>query len=75
MIIFKLNETYVTLGQFLKATGLIGSGGEAKFFLLENAVFINDEICTLRGKKLFDGDIVKYANNTYLIKNDSKTNT
>jgi ribosome-associated protein len=75
MIIFKLNEEFITLGQFLKATGHIGSGGEAKFFLLENAVFINNEPCSLRGKKIYDGDIVKYANTMYLIKYDQKTNT
>ena len=33
---FKINTDFITLGQFLKATDHIGSGGEAKFFLVEN---------------------------------------
>ncbi|MBF7015866.1 S4 domain-containing protein YaaA [Staphylococcus durrellii] len=42
----------ITLGQFLKTEGIIESGGQAKWFLNEFEVLLNDEIETRRGKKL-----------------------
>ncbi|MCF7931010.1 MAG: S4 domain-containing protein YaaA [Acholeplasmataceae bacterium] len=72
---FKINTDFITLGQFLKATDHIGSGGEAKFFLFENVVLVNGEKRTERGKKLFHGDKVYVENTEYYIIYDSKTNT
>lgn len=69
---FKIKTEYITLGQFLKAEGFIGSGGEAKFFLWDNDVFVNDEKRTERGKKLRDQDVVKIKSNLYQIINDQK---
>jgi ribosome-associated protein len=69
---FKITSEFITLGQFLKATDLIGSGGEAKFFLLENDVFVNKEKRTERGKKLYHGDQVVVKNEIYHIINDPK---
>lgn len=51
-------EEIITLGQFLKHEGIIGSGGEAKWFLSENEVYLNGELEARRGKKLHHGDIV-----------------
>lgn len=67
---FKINSEYITLGQFLKAEAFIGSGGEAKFFLMENEVFVNKVKRTERGKKLYNGDVVKILKATYEIKYD-----
>ena len=41
---FILNTEYIDLSQLLKATGLAMSGGEAKMFVTEGMVFVNDEI-------------------------------
>ena len=71
---FKINTDYITLGQFLKATDHIGSGGEAKFFLLNNDVFVNQEKRTERGKKLYHNDRVRIGNLEYFIIYDSKAN-
>ncbi|KKK34691.1 hypothetical protein WN59_06560 [Salinicoccus sediminis] len=49
-------DEIITLGQFLKHEGIIGTGGEAKWFLQENEVFLNGEPENRRGKKLHDGD-------------------
>lgn len=51
-------DALITLGQLLKHEGIIASGGEAKWFLRENPVFLNGEEENRRGKKLHDGDIV-----------------
>lgn len=54
-----LETEYVTLGQFLKLTDIISSGGHAKWFLQENDVLVNDELEDRRGRKLRAGDIVE----------------
>lgn len=54
----KIFSDIITLGQFLKHEGIIGSGGEAKWFLSENEVLLNDEIESRRGKKLQHGDVL-----------------
>jgi len=48
----------VTLGQLLKSEGIIGTGGQAKWFLQENTVYLNGTLETRRGKKLAQNDIV-----------------
>ena len=55
----KIFDDIITLGQFLKLEGIIGSGGQAKWFLSENVVYINDEVEDRRGKKLQHGDVIK----------------
>ena len=53
-----LESEFVTLGQFLKMTDAISSGGMAKWFLQENDVYVNGEIDRRRGRKLHVGDLV-----------------
>ncbi|NLJ89382.1 MAG: RNA-binding S4 domain-containing protein [Clostridiales bacterium] len=67
MKIIKLREDYIKLGQALKATGLVGSGVEAKNVILEGLVKVNGEVELHRGKKLYDNDIVEYNNETIKI--------
>lgn len=55
----KIKDEFITLGQFLKLADLISSGGEAKFFLGENTVVINDEEDNRRGRKLYEKDIIR----------------
>ena len=69
---FKIYREFITLGQLLKAEAFIGSGGEAKFFLWENDVYVNDEKRTERGKKLYNGDVVKIEDDVFLIVYDPK---
>lgn len=54
-----IDTDFITLGQLLKMTNLISSGGMSKWFLEENIVYVNDEEEQRRGKKLRDGDIIK----------------
>lgn len=70
---FRIHEAYITLTQFLKATGYIASGGQAKFFLLENDVLVNDEVRRERKKKLYPNDVIQIENDRYLMKNDQDT--
>ncbi len=54
----KLNSEYIKLDQFLKMANIISTGGEAKFYLIENEVLVNGVKENRRGRKLYPGDIV-----------------
>lgn len=69
MVKIEINTEFITLGQFLKLSGTINTGGEAKIYLLSNIVFVNDEPENRRGKKLRQNDVVKIDNKSYLIVN------
>lgn len=65
-----INSEFITMTQFLKIEGYIGSGGEAKYFLQENEVFLNSELENRRGKKLYLDDVIKIDGDTYIIVNE-----
>lgn len=52
----KITSEYITLGQFLKFTNIISNGGEAKFFIANNKIFLNGQQIFERGKKLRSHD-------------------
>jgi len=54
----QIDTEYVTLGQLLKMTDAISSGGMARWFLSENDVLVNNEVEERRGRKLRNGDQV-----------------
>ena len=60
----KLTSEYIKLGQALKASGLAASGVEAKFVIQDGEVTVNGNVCTERGRKLYDGDVVHYNGET-----------
>ena len=49
----------ITLGQALKASDLVESGGEAKLLIQAGEVLVNGEVETRRGRKLKSGDVVE----------------
>ena len=49
----------MTLGQALKASTLVGSGGEAKVVIQAGEVRVNGAVETRRGRKLEEGDVVE----------------
>jgi ribosome-associated protein YbcJ (S4-like RNA binding protein) len=55
---FGLKTEFITLGQLLKAAGILGNGGEARAYLAEHEVFVNDELDCRRGRKLMAGQPV-----------------
>ena len=63
----KSDQSYVTLNVLLKVEDVISTGGEAKSFLRENAVYVNGEEENRRGRKLYHGDKVRVLNETFLI--------
>lgn len=67
MLEIQLKEEYIKLGQALKASGLVGSGVDAKFVILDGLVKVNGETAYQRGKKLYEGDTVSYDGQTIQI--------
>ena len=66
-MVIKIQTEYIKLGQFLKFSGIITNGGEAKELLEEGLVFVNNKVEIARGKKLFPGDIVIFNGEKYII--------
>ncbi len=56
----KLREGYIKLGQALKAAGLVESGVDAKYAILDGKVNVNGQVEYQRGKKLRAGDEVSF---------------
>ncbi len=63
---FKLRqgEDFIRLGQLLKAVRLVDEGSDAKYVIAQGQVLVNGEVCTMRGKKLHDGETVEYNGET-----------
>ena len=62
-----LRDEFIKLGQAIKAAGLVDSGVEAKEVIQQGLVVVNGEIDTRRGRKLYEGDIVSFENQTVKI--------
>lgn len=62
-----IRDEYIKLDSFLKFSGAVLSGGEAKELVQGGKILVNDEVCTMRGKKLRPGDIVSCAGKRYQV--------
>lgn len=56
----KINTEYIKLDSFLKWAGVVSLGSEAKAYILEGLVKVNDEVELRRGKKIYPGDKVEF---------------
>ncbi len=53
-----ITTEFIRLDSFLKLTGMVDTGGQAKMLIQEGQVKVNGEVCPMRGKKLYPGDQV-----------------
>ncbi len=67
MTVVKIQEEFIRLDALLKMQGAVATGGHAKVVIQGGEVAVNGEICTMRGKKLREGDTVIYDGQTYKI--------
>ena len=63
----KIDTEYITLGQFLKMTDIIASGGEAKYAVKELEIYVNDVKEDRRGRKLYPNDKIEVEGNMFFI--------
>lgn len=52
-------EPVIRLDQFVKLTGRVGTGGEAKVLIQAGEVRVNGEVETRRRKQLVIGDVIE----------------
>lgn len=64
----KISTEFIKLDQLLKFSGVAENGADAKDMILDGIVEVNNEVCTMRGKKIrpddevlvnFDDEILK----------------
>ena len=63
----EISTEFIKLQDALKYANLVYSGGEAKTLIQEGQVKVNGEVCTMRGKKLRNGDRFEFMGNVCLI--------
>lgn len=54
----KISGDFIKLDSLLKFAGLTETGGIAKEIIAEGRIKYNGEVCLMRGKKVYKGDIV-----------------
>lgn len=55
----QITTEFIKLDSLLKFANVVMTGGEAKMIIQEGEVSVNDEVCTMRGKKIRVGDTVE----------------
>lgn len=60
-------DEYIRLCDALKLCGEAETGGMAKLMILNGDITVNDEVCTMKGKKLRVGDRFAFDGIEYLI--------
>lgn len=63
----EIRDEFITLGQLLKIADLVSTGGETKYFLMNETILVNNQEENRRGKKLYKNDLIQIQNITYKI--------
>ena len=62
-----ISTEFIKLESAMKLANIMPSGGTAKMVIQDGLVLVNNEVCTMRGKKLYPGDSFTFNGDTYLI--------
>lgn len=54
-----IETEFIKLDQLLKFAGIVQTGTDAKYFISEGLVLVDGEVETRRGRKIYDGMIVR----------------
>ena len=60
-----IDTPFIRLCDLLKYSGAAETGGQAKLVIQSGEVLVNGEVCTMRGKKLYHGDVAAYGGAEY----------
>ena len=63
----KVDTEIIKLDAFLKWSGIASQGSDAKFYIKNGDIKLNDEVEVQRGKKLVKGDIVEFNGESYKV--------
>lgn len=68
-----IRTPYIELQAALKLCNIAQTGGHAKILITEEqCVFVNGELCTQRGKKLYKGDTLRVGKESFVIESESE---
>lgn len=56
----KIKTIFIKLDNMMKIAGGVETGGEAKVIIQNGHVKVNGEVCTMRGKKMRNGDFFEF---------------
>jgi ribosome-associated protein len=63
----QISTDYIKLDSFLKFTGITSTGGEGKNLVENGEIYVNNEVCFQRGKKIYPGDEVKFEDTIFKV--------
>lgn len=64
----------IQLNQLLKWIGVLETGGQISLLMEEETILVNGIVVHEKRKKIYPGDIVKIANENYIIVYDDEIN-
>ncbi|HTN01262.1 RNA-binding S4 domain-containing protein [Planctellipticum variicoloris] len=60
----------LTLDQFMKREGWVGTGGQAKYVIQSEMVRVNGAVETRRGRQMVVGDVVEFEGQRAVVQED-----
>jgi len=60
-----ITTSFIKLDSLLKLCGEAETGGHAKEMIFDGEVKVDGEVCTVRGKKIYPGAVIKVNNMEY----------
>ena len=63
----EIETPFIKLEALLKFSGAVSTGGESKIRIQEGEVSVNGEVCTMRGKKIRNGDVVTLGDRKFTV--------
>ena len=64
----RIKGEYIKLDALLKFASIVSTGGEAKYLIQNGDIFVCGEPCMQRGRKIKNGDVVRYGSDTVIVK-------
>jgi len=66
----RIKGEYIKLDSLLKFASIASTGGEAKYLIQNGEVYVDKSICTARGKKISQGNIIRCGERVILVKQE-----
>ncbi|MBQ4851668.1 RNA-binding S4 domain-containing protein [Pseudoalteromonas sp. MMG012] len=63
----ELEEEPIELCNLLKVLDLVETGGQAKMLIGEGYIAVNNEVCTIKRKKMYSGDSLHFDGDDYVL--------
>lgn len=68
--VITINEEFIRLQDLIKFAGVVPTGGQAKYIIQNGEIKVNGEVCTMRGKKMRNGDIAQFEEKIIEVKTE-----